>query len=123
MQEDKKWKQNEMAQLWQVTVVLGGLQILPNALKVYCCLPFQEGVELHGKAAFLVIFVYFHDLNWLGVGNSQIILRVIAQDDNDWHEISRILGVETKILKNKWLVMVKPQVKNSPWTQEEDQIL
>lgn len=44
-------------------------------------------------------------------------------DDNDWVHISAILGVETKILKNKWLVMVKPQVKNAPWTQEEDSIL
>ncbi|KAL4441111.1 hypothetical protein ABPG74_002061 [Tetrahymena malaccensis] len=46
-----------------------------------------------------------------------------SMDDNDWVHISAILGVETKILKNKWLVMVKPQVKNAPWTQEEDSIL
>ena len=49
MQEDKKREPNEMAQLWQVIALLGCLQILPNAFKIYRSLAFQERIELHGK--------------------------------------------------------------------------
>lgn len=49
MQEDKKREPNEMAQLWQAIAILGCLQILPNAFKIYRSLAFQERIELHGK--------------------------------------------------------------------------
>lgn len=33
------------------------------------------------------------------------------------------MGVEAELLEFKWLKLIKPYLKNKPWSEEEDQII
>ncbi|CAD8115309.1 unnamed protein product [Paramecium sonneborni] len=53
---------------------------------------------------------------------SQNRLELIP-NDNDWEYVSKVLCVEKNLVELKWISLLHSNLKISPWSKEEDQIL
>ncbi|CAD8071506.1 unnamed protein product [Paramecium primaurelia] len=47
----------------------------------------------------------------------------LKPNDDDWIALSEILGAPPELLNSKWIGMLKTDLKQSPWTPEEDDLL
>ncbi|CAD8107387.1 unnamed protein product [Paramecium primaurelia] len=47
----------------------------------------------------------------------------LIPNDNDWDYVSKILGVDKNLVELKWISLLHSNLKISPWSKEEDQIL
>ncbi|CAD8211252.1 unnamed protein product [Paramecium pentaurelia] len=47
----------------------------------------------------------------------------LIPNDEDWEYVSRILCVDKKLVELKWISLLHSNLKISPWSKEEDQIL
>ncbi|CAD8195491.1 unnamed protein product [Paramecium pentaurelia] len=47
----------------------------------------------------------------------------LIPNDRDWEYISKILCVDKQLVELKWISLLHSNLKISPWTKEEDQIL
>ncbi|CAD8156655.1 unnamed protein product [Paramecium octaurelia] len=47
----------------------------------------------------------------------------LKPNDDDWIALSEILGAPPELLNQKWIGMLKTDLKQSPWTIEEDELL
>lgn len=45
------------------------------------------------------------------------------QNDDDWKALAKILGAPPELLNSKWIGMLKTDLKQSPWSIEEDNLL